>query len=186
MQFKFYHSLLTGPWSVSNMYTCSSGQGPILYKSCATHRAPISFTWNMSCAMWYKGLLSYNEVWQCWNCIWYGLISLDRTINQWRRVENWSTQRKLWTTGFWKCHVLKPWNSSPNWDSYLRFTIGGRHLIGKQACSPLHHVLLLLWPWPWDTRSVESKTCLVHFSHVSQLIRMKSGAVLKHFNMILF
>ena len=37
-----------------------------------------------------------------------------------------------------KCHILKPENSSPNWDLNTHSSIGDR--LGKQMCSPLQHV----------------------------------------------
>ena len=43
-----------------------------------------------------------------------------------------STWWKLLTMSFRKCHILKPQNSSPNWDSNPHSSIGGR--LGKQTC----------------------------------------------------
>ena len=54
-----------------------------------------------------------------------------------RRGGNRSTLRKPLMTSFRKCHILKPENSSPKWDSNPHSSIGGR--LGKQTFESLHH-----------------------------------------------
>ena len=67
------------------------------------------------------------------------LISLTETINQWRRGGNMSTRRKPLTSSFRKCRILKFKNSSSHWDSNLHSSIGGRHLLRKQAYYYYHY-----------------------------------------------
>ena len=106
----------------------SSGLGTILCKSCATHWALIMCN---SCYVpsGTKGqLLSFAEL----KLHLFELYFIGWTINHWRRGGNWSTRRKPPATSFRKCHILKPENSSPTWDSNPHNSIGGR--LGKQTC----------------------------------------------------
>ena len=59
-------------------------------------------------------------------------------------------------------------------------------LIPAMLIGPIdsHHSCLFLWPWPWQrvTSSAESKIYWPHFSHNSQLIRIKFDMIWKHLN----
>ena len=107
----------------------SSGQGAIVCKSHATHRAFITcFT---SCATWYEGaaqLLSLTEL----NPISFSFILLVETISRRRRGGNQSTRRKPLMTSLRKCHILKPENLSPSRDWNPHSSTGDR--LGKQTC----------------------------------------------------
>ena len=76
-------------------------------------------------------------VWQSLNCVYLSFTFFGWNINQWRRRGNWSTRKKTLMTSFWKCHILKHENSSPNQDLSTLSSIGG--MVGKQMCLPLHH-----------------------------------------------
>ena len=75
------------------------------------HQALI--TCKMSCPMRYKGTTQLLTLSKFKSHLFY-LYFIGWTINQWKRVGNWSTQRKPLTTRFRKCHVLKLENSSFN------------------------------------------------------------------------
>ena len=88
------------------------------------------------CATWYEGkaqLLRFTE---------YRSHLLAETIIRWRMGGNRSTRRKP-LTNFRKCHILKPKNSCPIWDSKPHSSTGGR--LGKQPCEPLHHASLFTY-----------------------------------------
>ena len=115
-----------------------SSQGAIMCKSHVTHRAHIACI--KLCATWYEGtarLLSLMEL--KWHLFW--LYLLAETSNWCRRGGNRSDKRKPQTTSFRKCHILKPINSSPDWDSNPQSSIGSRRLLSKQTWQPLHHTL---------------------------------------------
>ena len=98
-----FWNFLQSSWCAANclQHVCSSGQGTTVWKSCATHWAPI--TCNMLCATWYEEtaiefdrveitfiltLLNLTElklhlfsrywIWQSWNYIYFNVIEFDR------------------------------------------------------------------------------------------------------------
>ena len=62
----------------------------------------------------------------------FELYFIGWTVNQWQRGGNWSTRRKPLVTSFRKCHLLKPEDSRPKWDSNPHNSIGDR--LEKQTC----------------------------------------------------
>ena len=120
---------LQSPHCVANylQHARLSGQGAIVCASTATHRA--LNTCKMSCATWYKGIVQLLSLTELKSHL-FELYSISWTINRWRRGGNRSTRRKPPMMSFRKCHILNPQNSSPNQDSKLHSSIGGR--LGKQ------------------------------------------------------
>ena len=108
--------------------TCfSSKTRRFLLFVCATRRALI--TCNTPCATRYEEtaqLLGLTRVE-------IAFMQLAETINRWKRGGNRSTQRKHPTTSFRNSRIMKPENPSPCRDSSLRFTVGGKCLLGKHA-----------------------------------------------------
>ena len=125
-----FYNPLTMPWTVSNMYAqvahaqqCVNHMQHIRCSSHATHRVPRDT----------KGQLSYH-VWQSLKSYLFLLHFTGWTINQWRREGNRSTHRKPLMMCLRKCHILKPENSSPNWDLNRHSSTGGTP--GKQSITP--------------------------------------------------
>ena len=124
---------LQSPHSAANCFqhVRSSGPGATVCKSRATHRALITCKHVVLRATWDEGtaqLLSLTEV----KSHLFELYFIGWTTKRWRRGENRSTRRKPMTTSFRKCHILKPRDSSPKWDSNSHNSNGG--WLGKQTC----------------------------------------------------
>ena len=98
-------------------------------------------------------------VWQSWNRIYFSFILWAGTTNRWRRRGNQCTRRKPLTTSLIKCHILKPADSSPIWNSNLHSRNGGRHANHCTTCrtilkwlSPfvqVYFTLVCIWSFWW-------------------------------------
>ena len=105
-------------------FTCNSLTGYHL-----KHVACLVVQWNRSATKFNRVEFSF----------YFSFILFAEPINRWRRGGNSSTRTSPLTTSFRKCHILKPENSSPSRDSNQHSSIGGRRLLVKQTCWPLHH-----------------------------------------------
>ena len=88
-------------------------------QSCANHVQHMERIWRATCVTRHivRRDSSAIKVLRSFNNIYFSFILLVEPLNWWRRGGNRSTQRKPLAMSFRKCHILKPEDSSPKWDS---------------------------------------------------------------------